>query len=63
LVLKLLLVTLLKSRINDERVFFPISQKEMTLIFENENFKELESYINNDNLKRDIEWITQVYEL
>ena len=52
-----------KSRDNDERDFYKISKDEMTYLFNNENFKEVEFIINNDSLNRKIEWVTQVYEL
>jgi cyclopropane fatty-acyl-phospholipid synthase-like methyltransferase len=51
------------GRDNDERDFYEISKNEMTNLFNNENFKEIEFIINKDSLNRKIEWITQVYEL
>ena len=51
------------GRDNDERDFYEISKDEMTILFNNENFKEVEFIISKDSLNREIEWITQVYEL
>jgi cyclopropane fatty-acyl-phospholipid synthase-like methyltransferase len=51
------------GRDNDERDFYEISKNEMTNLFNNENFKEIEFIINKDSLNRKIEWVTQVYEL
>ncbi|MCK5294100.1 MAG: class I SAM-dependent methyltransferase [Arcobacteraceae bacterium] len=52
-----------KSRDNDKRDFLEITKNEMTILFNSENFREVESIVNNDSLNRKIEWITQVYEL
>ena len=52
-----------KCRDNDQRNFLEITKNEMTKLFKNENFKEIESIVNNDSLNRKIEWVTQVYEL
>jgi len=52
-----------KSRDNDKRDFLEITKDEMTTLFNNENFKEIESIVNYDSLNRKIKWITQVYEL
>jgi len=52
-----------QSRDNDQRNFFKITKNEMTTLFINENFKEVESISNNDSIGRDIEWVTQIYEL
>jgi len=60
---KLIISYSTNSRDNEERYFAKISKKEMTKIFTNENFKILETIVNNDSLGRNIKWITQVYEL
>ncbi len=52
-----------KSRDNDDRTFHEISKKEMTELFIDHQFKELECVINNDKLNRDIQWVTQVFEV
>ena len=52
-----------KSRDNDKRDFLEITKNEMTILFNSENFREVESIVNNDSLNRKSEWITQVYEL
>ena len=52
-----------KSRDNDERYFFEISKVEMTELFKSIGFKEIEFVVSIDGLNRNIEWITQVYEL
>lgn len=53
----------IKNRDNDKRYFLEITKDEMTILFNNEDFKEIEFIINKDSLNRQIEWITQVYEL
>ncbi len=52
-----------KSRDDDKRDFLEITKDEMILLFNNEDFKELETISNKDSLNRKIEWVTQVYEL
>ena len=52
-----------KSRDTDDRVFYEISKEEMTKLFIQNSFKEIDCMVNRDNLGRNIEWITQVYEL
>jgi len=51
-----------QSRKNDARVFYEISKDIMTKLFENNNFQEVETIVNNDNLDRSIEWVTQVFK-
>jgi cyclopropane fatty-acyl-phospholipid synthase-like methyltransferase len=52
-----------KSRDNDKRDFLEITRVEMTTLFINENFKEIKTISSVDSLGRDIEWVTQIYEL
>jgi len=52
-----------KSRDNDQRDFLEITTIEMITLFINENFKEVKTVSSYDSLDRDIEWVTQIYEL
>jgi len=52
-----------KNRDNDQRDFLEITKVEMTTLFINENFKEVKTVSSDDSLGRDIEWVTQIYEL
>jgi len=53
----------IKSRENDQRFFLETTKDEITILFNNENFKEVKTILCKDSLNRDIEWITQIYEL
>ena len=51
-----------QSRNNDERTFYEISKDNMIKLFKDNGFQEIETIINQDNLNRNIEWITQVFK-
>ena len=51
-----------KSRNTDDRIFYEISKNEMTKLFIDNKFKEIDYIINQDNLNRDIEWVTQIFK-
>ena len=52
-----------EKRINDPRFFENITPNTLVNLFENENFKLLNSHIQPDTLNREIKWITQIFQL
>ncbi len=51
-----------KSRIGDERVFYPLSKDDISKLFASYRFDEIESIVSKDALGRDIDWLTQIFK-